>query len=166
MCLCLDNETHPPPPLPPSSPSSSSLPQPSTISQSTLDSHLHAIRSVPSNISNRFFDKPFSIVVDPSGREGATGEHSPCDALVPSIVAEYAVVQHVELDVSSSSSPSTSRNAIEIEGWNRLDWVVDEDVLKATHAARTPSTFSPEEELSLESLSPFARIQKEAGLVE
>ncbi|KAJ3995764.1 acyltransferase ChoActase/COT/CPT [Lentinula boryana] len=129
MCLCLDNETH----TSPSPSSSSSLPQPSTISQSTLDSHLHAIRSVPLNVSNRFFDKPFSIIVDPSGRAGATGEHSPCDALVPSIVAEYAVVQHVEMNVSSSLSTST--NAID-EGWSRLDWVVDEDVLKATRAAR------------------------------
>ncbi|KAJ3782121.1 acyltransferase ChoActase/COT/CPT [Lentinula aff. detonsa] len=155
MCLCLDNETHTPPPPPPSSPSSPSsppsssspLPQPSTISQNTLDAHLHAIRSVPSNVSNRFFDKPFSIIVDPSGRAGATGEHSPCDALVPSIVAEYAVVQCVEevngsssssLSLSSSSS-SSSTNAIEIEieeGWSRLDWVVDEDVLEATRAAR------------------------------
>ncbi|KAJ3739174.1 acyltransferase ChoActase/COT/CPT [Lentinula detonsa] len=152
MCLCLDNETHthtppppppPPPPSPPPPPPSSSplpLPQPSTIPQTTLDAHLHAIRSVPSNVSNRFFDKPFSIIVDPSGRAGATGEHSPCDALVPSIVAEYAVVrcvEEVDVDGLSSASASSSTNTIEIEeGWSRLDWVVDEDVLKATRAAR------------------------------
>ncbi|KAJ4477315.1 acyltransferase ChoActase/COT/CPT [Lentinula aciculospora] len=125
MCLCLDRETY----TAFSSSSSSSLPQPSTMSQASLDSHLHAIRSVSSNVSNRFFDKPYSIIVDPSGRAGAMGEHSPVDALVPSIVGEYAVVQHVEMLEPVSSD-------IAKEGWSRLDWVIDDDVVEAIHAAR------------------------------
>lgn len=125
MCLCLDNVTHT---LGPSS-RSSSLPQPSNISQANLDSHLHAIRSVASNVSNRFFDKPISLIVDPSGRAGAIGEHSPCDALVPSIVGEYAVVQQVE---TQSSLPDEHTS----EGWGRLDWITDDRVMIAARDAR------------------------------
>ncbi|KAF9067237.1 carnitine acetyltransferase [Rhodocollybia butyracea] len=129
MCLCLDNVTHT---LPSSKNLSlSSLPQPSGISQASLDSHLHAIRSTASNVSNHFFDKPFSIVVDPAGRAGATGEHSPCDALIPSIVAEYAVAEQVDMD-SSSNLPEEPKN----EGWDRLDWVTDDRILQATRSAR------------------------------
>ncbi|KIK62459.1 hypothetical protein GYMLUDRAFT_41909 [Collybiopsis luxurians FD-317 M1] len=124
MCLCLDTETHTL-----SSTSSLSVSQPSGISQQDLDSHLHAIRSVPSNVSNRFFDKPFSIIVDPSGRAGAIGEHSPCDALIPSIVGEYAVVQQAEFEPRTSSTPAD-------EGWNRLDWKTDARVIEATRSAR------------------------------
>lgn len=99
------------------------------MSQASLDSHLHAIRSVASNVSNRFFDKPLSIIVDPSGRAGAMGEHSPCDALVPSIVAEYAVVEEVETTPSLPDEPTS-------EGWGRLDWIIDDRVTIATRNAR------------------------------
>ncbi|KAJ7593323.1 acyltransferase ChoActase/COT/CPT [Mycena floridula] len=90
--------------------------------QQTLDEHLHTIRGTHSNVSNRFFDKPFTLIVDPAARAGATGEHSACDALVPSIVAEYGLVQ--ELD-------GTSLDLMQVgtTGWERLDWVVD-DALK------------------------------------
>ena len=57
---------------------------------SDLLSHQYAIRSSPSAL-NRFFDKPLSLVVEPSTRAGAMGEHSPVDALVPSVVCEWAV---------------------------------------------------------------------------
>ncbi|KAL0574990.1 hypothetical protein V5O48_006978 [Marasmius crinis-equi] len=119
MCLSLDSETH-------TIPSShSKLPPPTGVSQQTLDSHLHFIRSVPSNVSNRFFDKPYSLIVDPSGRAGAMGEHSPVDALVPSIVAEYSIVQGVDEDFSAA--PSDSRAT----GWARLDWDIDEKIVSA-----------------------------------
>ncbi|KAJ3817773.1 hypothetical protein F5880DRAFT_1617976 [Lentinula raphanica] len=125
---------------PPSS-SSLPLPQPSTISQLTLDSHLHSIRSVPSNVSNRFFDKPSSLIVDLSGRAGAMGEHSPCDALVPSIVGEYAVVEHVDMDVYSDEGLDADEGKAKDDdeddrGCKRLDWVVDEVVEEATMKAR------------------------------
>ncbi|KAJ3977229.1 acyltransferase ChoActase/COT/CPT [Lentinula raphanica] len=139
ICLCLDKETHVS--ITPPSSSSLPLPQPSTISQLTLDSHLHSIRSVPSNVSNRFFDKPSSLIVDPSGRAGAMGEHSPCDALVPSIVGEYAVVEHVDMDVYSDEGLDADEGKAKDEdeddrGWKRLDWVVDEVVEEATMKAR------------------------------
>lgn len=59
-----------------------------------LRSHLHAIRS-GIGARNRWFDKAISLIVDPSTRAGMMGEHSPVDALVPSIVAEYALVDEV-----------------------------------------------------------------------
>ncbi|KAF8554621.1 acyltransferase ChoActase/COT/CPT [Imleria badia] len=71
--------------LPPSQ-SSRSL---STV-PSDLLSHQYAIRSSPSAL-NRFFDKPLSLIVEPSTRAGAMGEHSPVDALIPSVVCEWAV---------------------------------------------------------------------------
>lgn len=57
---------------------------------SDLLSHQYAIRSSPSAL-NRFFDKPLSLIVEPSTRAGAMGEHSPVDALIPSVVCEWAV---------------------------------------------------------------------------
>ena len=59
-----------------------------------LRSHLHAIRS-GIGARNRWFDKAISLIVDPCTRAGMMGEHSPVDALVPSIVAEYALVDEV-----------------------------------------------------------------------
>ena len=71
-------------------------------------------------------DKPFSFVVDPLTRAGVTGEHSPVDALVPSIVAEYAIVQGV-LDESYVSSPeAVSDESPTPKGWRSLEWVTDD----------------------------------------
>jgi carnitine O-acetyltransferase len=39
---------------------------------------------------NRWFDKSMTLVVEPNGRAGINGEHSPVDALIPSILADYA----------------------------------------------------------------------------
>lgn len=113
MALSLDHTTYTISPA--SSPSSS--PQ-----QLVLDAHLHTIRSTPLNVANRFFDKAFTLMVDPSTHAGATGEHSPCDALVPSIVAEYGIVQGVDVDafVADPQSPEFTSK------WERLDWVVDD----------------------------------------
>ncbi|KAK7050876.1 hypothetical protein VNI00_004988 [Paramarasmius palmivorus] len=127
MCLALDSETHTIPPR------SSSLPPPTGTTQENLDSHLHAIRGVESNVSNRWFDKPYTLIVDPSGRAGASGEHSPCDALIPSIVAEYSVVQGVDpsLEVHPHHALADSD-----QGWSRLDWDVDDVVSSAIVVAR------------------------------
>lgn len=55
------------------------------------------------------------------------GEHSPCDALIPSIVADYAVTQSITPETFSQPEPapfSTDRD-LDIGGWERLDWVTD-----------------------------------------
>jgi carnitine O-acetyltransferase len=99
--------------------------------QQNLDAHLHTIRSNYLNFTNRFFDKPFTIIVDPSARAGATGEHSPCDALVPSIVAEYGIVEGVdEAALEKTSSVDVSG------GWERLEWMTNDKIQKECEAAQ------------------------------
>lgn len=106
------------------------LPPPNTPQE--VDSHLHNLRSSHSSHPghNRWFDKPFTLIVESNGRAGANGEHSPCDALVPSIMAEYAVVQEMDPDAfhpNRSFDSSWSDNAQD-PGWRRLDWVTDERI--------------------------------------
>ncbi|KAG7089470.1 hypothetical protein E1B28_011154 [Marasmius oreades] len=129
MSLSLDSETYTI-----LSNSLSTLPPPSRTTQQGLDSHLHFIRSVPSNVSNRFFDKPYTLIVDPSGRAGIMGEHSFCDALIPSMVAEFSIVQGVDQDFISSQSQS---QPLSVSGWARLDWEIDFEISSACEKART-----------------------------
>ncbi|KAG7451241.1 acyltransferase ChoActase/COT/CPT [Guyanagaster necrorhizus] len=111
MVLSLDNEIYEDP----------TSPNPSTKEYS-FNSHLHVIRSTASNVGNRWFDKAFTLVVDPAARSGAMGEHSPCDALVPSIVAEYGIIQGINGSHFENDSSLPSRG----QRWDRLDWVVDD----------------------------------------
>ncbi len=55
------------------------------------------------------------------------GEHSPCDALVPSIVADYAATQSIIPESFSSPEPPSffSERDLDSTGWVRLDWVTD-----------------------------------------
>ncbi|KAG6910853.1 hypothetical protein DXG01_007169 [Tephrocybe rancida] len=127
MALSLDHMTHTTPPA------AHPTHNPKGASQEVLDSHLHTIRAHPLNVANRFYDKPFTLIVDPSTRAGATGEHSPCDALVPSIVAEYGIVQGV--DEAAFESPPLSDT--DPGGWKRLDWVADDKIRRECDAAHS-----------------------------
>lgn len=53
------------------------------------------------------------------------GEHSPVDALIPSIVVEYVLDKPVDESQFKSSPPLASG-----EGWKKLDWAVDETILR------------------------------------
>ena len=128
MALSLDHTTYIIPP-----PSLSSNKHARTTTQNALDSHVHAIRGTTQNVSNRFFDKTFTIIVDPSTRAGASGEHSPVDALVPSIVAEYGIVQGV--DAEAFERRRTEGEEVDGKGWERLDWVADEKIWKECREA-------------------------------
>lgn len=95
-------------------------------SPAEVDTHLHNIRSSV-NGRNRWFDKGYTLIVETNTRAGAMGEHSPCDALIPSIVADYAVTQSITPETFSQPEPapfSTDRD-LDIGGWERLDWVTD-----------------------------------------
>jgi len=131
FCLSLDHYTHV---LTPSSTQVSESATPKSLppinSPAEVDAHLHNIRS-GLNARNRWFDKAFTLIVESNTRAGAMGEHSPCDALVPSIAAEYAIVQDMEdvfplknLELTPEDQSLGTR-----EGWRRLDWVVD-DLMK------------------------------------
>lgn len=85
---------------------------------------------------NRWFDKALSVVVEPNGRAGIMGEHSPCDALIPSIVADFAAAE--PCPAVGAPFPSTQGNASSsstaVSSWQKLEWVTD-DVTKASIAA-------------------------------
>jgi carnitine O-acetyltransferase len=87
---------------------------------------MHNIRS-SINARNRWFDKGYTIIVETNTRAGAMGEHSPCDALIPSIVADFAVTQSIIPESFSSPEPPPffSKRDIDATGWERLDWVTD-----------------------------------------
>lgn len=68
---------------------------------SELKSHLHNIRG-GSNAHNRWFDKGITLIVENNARAGMMGEHSPVDALVPSIVADYSLAENIECGVRHS----------------------------------------------------------------
>jgi len=123
MGVSLDHTTYI---LPPTSGSGSD-----NLERQKLDAHLHTVRSNYLNFANRFFDKPFTLIVDPSTRAGATGEHSPCDALVPSIIAEYGIVDGVDSTAFEESSNSDATG-----GWERLEWVTDDKIQEECVAAQ------------------------------
>ncbi|KAF9485148.1 acyltransferase ChoActase/COT/CPT [Pholiota conissans] len=133
MGVSLDHTTYSIPPITLPSDVSPTQVRIRSAVQSAIDSHLHSIRGTAQNISNRFFDKPFTLIVDPSTRAGASGEHSPVDALVPSIVAEYGLVQGLGVDAFNHTGSEVG-NA-DGEGWQRLDWVGDEKIWKECNMA-------------------------------
>ena len=81
-------------------------------------------------------DKPFSFIVDPLTRAGATGEHSPVDALVPSIVAEYAIVRGVSDDSYASPPEAVSDDSPAPGGWRSLEWVTDDRIEQEFEGAK------------------------------
>ncbi|KAI0331918.1 acyltransferase ChoActase/COT/CPT [Cubamyces sp. BRFM 1775] len=114
-----------------------SLPESQHTSDPDLTAHLHNVRSGHSDRPghNRWYDKPVTLIVESNTRAGVLGEHSPVDALVPSIVADYAIVQDVDEDAffdrldPSAPLPSTGAHEPVATGtFERLDWVVDEKV--------------------------------------
>ena len=117
MCLSLDHFT---------SPVGSSEIRPRNC-KGEIKEHLNLVRSSWDG-RNRFMDKPFSFVVDPLTRAGAMGEHSPVDALVPSIATEYAIVQGVLDDSYISTPEAVSGELPRSNCWRRLDWVTDDRI--------------------------------------
>lgn len=73
---------------------------------------------------NRWFDKTISFSVETNTRLGMTGEHSPCDALIPSILGDFTV--EVGMDPSFLSQDPRP----DLGGWNHLGWDVDDAILR------------------------------------
>ena len=67
------------------------------------------------------------------------GEHSPCDALIPSVVADYAVVQSIVPESFSRPEPAPFFSDCDLDtgGWERLDWVTDAHVETECIAAQS-----------------------------
>jgi len=129
MGLSLEHTTYIIPP-----PSSTQHTHHRSPEQISLDSHLHSIRGTLLNVANRFYDKTFTLTVDPSTRAGATGEHAPVDALVPSIVAEYGLIESVDV-ASFDNRTSDALNHDNEPGWERLDWIGDDKIVWECNAA-------------------------------
>jgi carnitine O-acetyltransferase len=70
---------------------------------------------------NRWLDKAISIMVENNGRTSLLGEHSPVDAIVPS-----NAVNHVLATALDQSQFGKTNMPTEGDGWQRLDWMVDE----------------------------------------
>lgn len=51
------------------------------------------------------------------------GEHSPCDALIPSIIVDFAIAEHINTEKWGLDDGAKG-------GWERLDWQVDETLQK------------------------------------
>ncbi len=59
------------------------------------------------------------------------GEHSPVDALIPSIIVDY--VLGVPVDKSQFGTEGGGEKG---KGWKRLDWVVDDGLSKEIEACQ------------------------------
>ncbi len=99
-------------------------------------SHLSGhLRNTASGLlgGNRWFDKSFSLILESNARFGMMGEHSPVDALVPSIVADWAL--EVPID-AREFAPAPSRLDLEREtDLVRLNWEIDQHILDQCEAA-------------------------------
>ncbi|KAI5481696.1 carnitine O-acetyltransferase [Pseudohyphozyma bogoriensis] len=93
-----------------------------------LDAHLVNAATGGGNGRNRWWDKGISIHVETNGRAGMLGEHSPCDALIPSFVADDMLAEGVGKEGESMKGKSK-----EVE---RLDWVLDETAKKNIESAQ------------------------------
>jgi carnitine O-acetyltransferase len=88
------------------------------------DDHLHNT-AYGERGHNRWFDKTVTMSVESNGRLGMMGEHSPCDALVPSILGEFCVKEPMEWEECGPISSSTKS-----QGWRQLKWETDSHILE------------------------------------
>ncbi|GBB93575.1 hypothetical protein RclHR1_00220009 [Rhizophagus clarus] len=74
------------------------------------------------NAHNRWFDKALSISIESNGRAAMHGEHSPCDALIPSIIVNWVISEPTALNASISGRLTTTPR--------RIRFVTNEQTLK------------------------------------
>lgn len=127
--VCLDDSTRPAP--------SGELPSSSTGTLPTkgLDAH---IVTASANVDgrNRWFDKSFQVIVESNSRSSLNGEHSPCDALIPSIVSDYAQAEGVGKGEPDASLREKGRKGELGGGWERVKFVTDGKILEDIQAAK------------------------------
>ncbi|GAA5848239.1 hypothetical protein JCM5353_009021 [Sporobolomyces roseus] len=93
-----------------------------------LDAHVLNASTAGGSGKNRWWDKAVGIHVESNGRASMVGEHSPCDALIPSIVADYALAE--DLDPKGESQRGKGG---EFKG--PYEWVVDDKIKEAAEKA-------------------------------
>jgi len=118
-----------------------------------LFDHQQRTRASPA-LQNRFFDKPLQLIVERTTRAGACGEHAPVDALVPSVLCEWAIarasgislvggMEEVPLSPNEIARFSTGSHEdaglAGCEKWGRLDFdaspQIEVAIADATHRA-------------------------------
>ncbi|GAA97179.1 hypothetical protein E5Q_03855 [Mixia osmundae IAM 14324] len=93
----------------------------------SLDLDSHVLNSCAGRQGhNRWFDKAVGINVESNSRATMMGEHSPCDALIPSIVCDYALAEGCGKE-SAPAKPSSD--------FARIRWKTDEGTLADIKAA-------------------------------
>ncbi|KDE07333.1 hypothetical protein MVLG_02376 [Microbotryum lychnidis-dioicae p1A1 Lamole] len=102
----------------------------STVSQTPdLDAHIVNGSSAGGEGRNRWWDKAITVAVESNGRAIMNGEHSPCDALIPSIIAEYVLAEGVSADETSHRGQGS------LNGVQKLNWVLDAQAEKNIEGA-------------------------------
>lgn len=66
-------------------------------------------------------------MVESNSRAGMNGEHSPCDALIPSIIVDWVVAEPLDLAKFDAGEVVWSEEDKKL-GVERLEWVVDETI--------------------------------------
>lgn len=82
---------------------------------------------------NRWFDKALSLVVLSDGTAGINGEHSPCDALIPSRLIDWLVENEPARDPAIACSPDVKQLVKPIE-WT-TNTQVESDIQHAVETA-------------------------------
>lgn len=114
----------------------------STELDPSLDLDSHIINSCAGrNGHNRWFDKSICVSVESNSRASVVGEHSPCDALIPGIIADYMLAEGMGKPKGPPKDPAQARQSagntkpsdealtladLEIR---RLSWTTDARVL-------------------------------------
>ncbi|GAA5949166.1 hypothetical protein JCM3765_003314 [Sporobolomyces pararoseus] len=98
--------------------------------QSTdLDAHIVNASTAGGSGKNRWWDKAVGIHVESNGRASMVGEHSPCDALIPSIVCDYALAE----DLDPSTESQRGKGSQDVKG--PFEWIVDDKLKQAADKA-------------------------------
>ena len=96
------------------------------------------------NGHNRWFDKAISISVESNSRATVLGEHSPCDALIPSIIADYMLAEGIgkpkgppKIKSEDGPSATTTKDAGDMghQQARKLTWVSDQQVVEGIDKA-------------------------------
>jgi carnitine O-acetyltransferase len=112
-------------------PFTNSAQSPDEFKKPVLDAHVRNTSSGMNGL-NRWFDKSLTVSVESNGRAGMNGEHSPCDALIPSIIVDYVVAEPI--DIAAFSEGPQKLGGLEYvgpgegQGWKHLDWEVDSTI--------------------------------------
>ncbi|KAK9700923.1 hypothetical protein K7432_011982 [Basidiobolus ranarum] len=80
---------------------------------------------------NRWFDTCLSIVLDSNGNGGVNGEHSPCDALIPSLVIEYALQEGLDPNSTTSGTPIEKPRKLKFKSDQKLDGMIHDAHVRA-----------------------------------